>query len=100
MPAGGVLITGSVSLRYNRESIFRQGFNRVDVRNEPSRPLNGYKKIGQCDPLSGGDVSQFAHVLIILANSFCYSDTPCGRPRPLLAVHGSGLVPERMQPSG
>jgi hypothetical protein len=41
IPGGGLLITGGLCLRYNRESSCRQGFSRAEVLVEPSRPLNG-----------------------------------------------------------
>ena len=43
IPAGGVLITGGLCLRCNRESSCFQGFSWANVRSEPSRPLNGYR---------------------------------------------------------
>jgi hypothetical protein len=41
IPEGGVLITGDLCLRCNRDSSCPQGFSRVDVRYEPSAQLNG-----------------------------------------------------------
>jgi len=43
IPAGGLLITGDLCLRCNRESSCRQGVSRAGVRDEPSRPLNRYR---------------------------------------------------------
>jgi len=43
IPAGGVLITGGLCLRCNRESSCCQGFGWANVRSEPSHPLNGNK---------------------------------------------------------
>ncbi|MFN7679040.1 MAG: hypothetical protein ACK5QW_10675, partial [Cyanobacteriota bacterium] len=42
IPAGGALITSGLCLRCKRESSYRQGFSRAEVRLEPSRPLNTY----------------------------------------------------------
>ena len=72
IPAGSALITGGLYLGCNRKSNCRQGFNRVDIRDEPSRPLNGYLSsrpmhIGnrQRPPLSPqeGWISNGRHVL-------------------------------------
>lgn len=48
IPAGGVLITGGLSLRCNRELSRRPGFSRNHVRNEPPRSLNGYALAAIC----------------------------------------------------
>jgi hypothetical protein len=45
IPAGGVVITGGLCLRCNRDSSRRQGFSRAEVRGELSRPLNGYRDL-------------------------------------------------------
>ena len=47
IPAGGALIAGGLYLRCNRESGRRQGFSRIEVRHELSRPLNAYDTLNQ-----------------------------------------------------
>jgi len=42
IPEAGVVITGDLCLRCNRDSSCRQGFSRNDVHYDPSRPLNRY----------------------------------------------------------
>ena len=42
IPARVGAIAGDLSLRCNRDSSWRQGFNRTSVRNELSRPMNRF----------------------------------------------------------